>query len=215
MTDIRQLLDTITVNTQSSVRFEWDGEVYYVDPFQYPDEPHDASFVLVTHDHFDHFDPDSIAKVLGEYTLIVCPAAMEGQVKAAFPDVDVLSVVPEQFYEDGPMEVDTIPAYNLDKDFHPEAAGWVGYVFHLGDLRLYIAGDTDATEEARDVSADIAMIPIGGTYTMTPEEAADLINEIAPEVVIPTHYGTVVGNASDGETFAKLIDEGTQVVFKL
>ena len=135
--------------------------------------------------------------------------------KAVVGDHDILPVVPNEFYEDGPMEVDTIPSYNIDKDFHPEDAGWCGYVFHLGDLRLYVAGDTDDTDDARDVSADIAMIPVGGTYTMTPEEAADLTNEMAPEIVIPTHYGSIVGNQTDGETFAKLVDEGTQVVFKL
>ena len=113
------------------------------------------------------------------------------------------------------MEVVTVPAYNIDKDFHPEENGWVGYVFHLGDFRVYVAGDTDDTDEARDVAADVAIIPVGGTYTMTPEEAADLINEMAPEVAIPYHYGTVAGSADDGEKFAKLVEEGTQVVFKL
>ena len=215
MTDIQQLLDSITVNTQSSVRFEWDGEVYYVDPFQITDETHDAGFVLLTHDHFDHFDPESLVNIMNEYTLFVCPAPMEGKVKAVVGDHDILPVIPNEFYEDGPMEVDTIPSYNIDKDFHPEDAGWCGYVFHLGDLRLYVAGDTDDTDDARDVSADIALIPVGGTYTMTPEEAADLTNEMAPEIVIPTHYGSIVGNQTDGETFAKLVDEGTQVVFKL
>ncbi|MBQ8062567.1 MAG: MBL fold metallo-hydrolase [Clostridia bacterium] len=215
MNDIRQLVNSISVNTQSSIRIEWEGEVYYVDPIEITEAPHDAGFILLTHDHFDHFDPESIAKLTNEYTLIVCPVAMEAKVRAAVGKLDILTVVPGQFYEDGPLEVDTVPAYNIDKDFHPEEAGWVGYIFHLGDLRLYVSGDTDDTDEARDVSADIAMVPIGGTYTMTPEEAADLINEMAPEIVIPTHYGTGVGNASDGETFAALVDEGTEVVLKL
>ena len=74
--------------------------------------------------YFDHFDPDSIQKILGDYTLIVCPAPMEAQVHEKVPGVDTLAVVPDQFYEDGPMEVDTVPAYNIDKDFHPEEAGW-------------------------------------------------------------------------------------------
>lgn len=215
MTDIKILLDAITINTHSSIRFAWDDMVYYVDPFQITEEAHDADFVLFTHDHFDHFDPDSIEKIINEYTLFVCPAPMEAQVKAAVGSHDVIPVVPDEFYEDGPMEFDTVPAYNIDKDFHPEVAGWVGYVFHLGEFRLYIAGDTDATDEAKDVSADVAMIPVGGTYTMTPEEAAELINEMAPEVAIPTHYGTVAGSPDDGKTFAALVDEGTQVVFKL
>ncbi|MBR1704229.1 MAG: MBL fold metallo-hydrolase [Clostridia bacterium] len=215
MNDIRQLVNSISVNTQSSIRIEWEGEVYYVDPIEITEAPHDAGFILLTHDHFDHFDPESIAKLTNEYTLIVCPVGMEAKVRAAVGKLDILTVVPGQFYEDGPLEVDTVPAYNIDKDFHPEEAGWVGYIFHLGDLRLYVSGDTDDTDEARDVSADIAMVPIGGTYTMTPEEAADLINEMAPEIVIPTHYGTGVGNASDGETFAALVDEGTEVVLKL
>lgn len=215
MTDIQTLLDSITVNTQSSIRFEWDGEVYYVDPYLVSEERHDASFILFTHDHYDHYDPDSVRNLMGDYTLLVCPIAMEKTVRKEFPRADILTVAPEQFYEDGPMEVDTIPSYNIDKDFHPEVNGWCGYVFHLGDLRLFISGDTDDTDEIRDVSADIAMIPIGGTYTMTPEEAADAVNEMAPEVVIPTHYGSIVGKPEDGEAFAKLVEEGTKVVFKL
>lgn len=215
MTDIETLLNSITVNTQSSVRFEWDGEVYYVDPYLISDTPHDASFILLTHDHYDHFDPDSIKNILGQYTLIVCPEAMAGKVRKEVGRVDILTVVPDQFYEDGPMEVDTVPMYNIDKDFHPEVMGWVGYIFHLGDLRLYISGDTDDTDEAKDVSADIAMVPIGGTYTCDPEEAAELVNEIAPEIVIPTHYGSIVGKKEDADKFAALIDPGTQVVIKL
>ncbi len=215
MTDMQKLLDSITLNTHASVRIEWDGEVYYVDPYQISDEPHDAGFILITHDHFDHFDPPSVEKLRGEYTLLVCPESCVPAVKAAFPDMDILPVVPEQFYEDGPLEVDTVPAYNVDKDFHPEMNGWVGYVFHLGDFRVYVAGDTDDTDEARDVAADVAIIPVGGTYTMTAEQAADLINEMAPEVAIPYHYGTVAGSADDGKKFAALVDEGTRVVFKL
>lgn len=215
MTDMQKLLDSITLNTHASVRIEWDGEVFYVDPYQITEEPHDAGFILLTHDHYDHFEPASMEKLMNEYTLIVCPETMAVSVKEAFPNADLLTVVPEQFYEDGPLEVDTVPAYNVDKDFHPEENGWVGYIFHLGDFRVYVAGDTDDTDEARDVSADVALVPIGGTYTMTAEEAADLINEMAPEVAIPLHYGTVAGTPEDFDRFAKLVDPGTQVVKKV
>ena len=215
MTDMQKLLESITLNTHASVRIEWDGEVYYVDPYQIADEPHDAGFILLTHDHFDHFEPASMEKLMSEYTLIVCPESMQDAVMEAFPEADLLTVVPGEFYEDGPLEVDTVPAYNVDKDFHPEENGWVGYIFHLGDFRVYVAGDTDDTDEARDVSADVALVPIGGTYTMSPEEAAELINEMAPEVVIPYHYGSVAGSPDDADKFAALVDAGTQVVIKL
>ena len=101
------------------------------------------------------------------------------------------------------------------KPFHNRGAGWVGYIIRTSGKRIYIAGDTDATKEARAVKCDIALVPIGGTYTMDAKKAAELINEMQPEVAIPVHYGTVAGKPSDGEEFAKLVKAPVKVECKI
>ena len=81
---------------------------------------------------------------------------------------------------------------------------------NINSVIYYIAGDTDITEENRKVKCDVAFVPIGGTFTMTYSEAAELINEIKPQVVVPIHYGTIVGTQEDANKFAQLINQGTE-----
>ena len=88
---------------------------------------------------------------------------------------------------------------------------WVGYILSIDGKCIYIAGDTDETKEAKEVKCDIAMIPIGGTYTMDAKKAAELINIIKPEVAIPVHYGTVVGSPNDASVFKDLVKEPVKV----
>ena len=103
------------------------------------------------------------------------------------------------------IKFETIPAYNTNKTFHPKENGWVGYIITLDDIRYYIAGDTDITEENRKVKCDVAFVPVGGTYTMDFKEAAQLINEIQPKIAVPIHYGSVVGTKQDATDFIKLL----------
>ena len=81
--------------------------------------------------------------------------------------------------------------------------------------RIYIAGDTDATKEAKAVQCDIAIVPIGGTYTMDAVKAAELVNTIHPDIAVPVHYGSIVGKPSDGDVFAENVKSPIKVVFKL
>ena len=115
------------------------------------------------------------------------------------------TVLPGASYEFGGLKFETVAAYNLLKPFHPKSAGWVGYVLETDGLRIYIAGDTDATKEAKAVRCDVALVPIGGTYTMNAGKAAALVNEIRPETAIPTHYGGIVGKEEDAEAFAAFV----------
>ena len=111
--------------------------------------------------------------------------------------------------------IDAVPAYNKLKPFHPRRNGWLGYVLHVDGARIYVAGDTDALSENTKIQCDIAMVPIGGTYTMNAKEAASFVNELRPPVVIPTHYGSIVGKPSDVDEFAKRVDPQIEVVKKL
>ncbi len=208
------MLDSITVNTQSSIRIEGPKTIY-VDPYKRAEAPHDADIVLITHAHYDHFDEPSLRNVVNNDTLIVCPDSMRGSVEALGLGKDLLTMGTGSWEEAGDVTIEAVPAYNLNKNFHPKSNGWLGYVITMDGVRYYAAGDTDALPELGDVECDIAFVPIGGTYTMTAKEAAGLVNSIAPEIAIPIHYGTIVGKAADAETFRSALDSGIKTVMKV
>ena len=199
----------ITVNAQSSIRIGGD-QVLYFDPFRITDARKDADIVFITHPHFDHFSPADIARVCKPETVFIAPESMAAELKAAGITEPVLMKPGESKTISG-IAVETVPAYNISKQFHPKQNGWLGYIVTVGGKRIYAAGDTDATKEAAAVQCDIALIPIGGTYTMNPAEAAELVNRMRPQIVIPIHYGTIVGNPGDGAAFAKVVAPGITV----
>ena len=208
----------ITINTHSSIRLETKrGTVVYVDPYGFETEPHDADLILVTHTHFDHFSPEDIAKVRTPNTAFVMPATSMGDfMRAGYMNETAAFLVPGEHAMPVPgIEVETVPAYNVSKGFHPEDNSWLGYVIVVDDLRVYVAGDTDDLPENRSINCDIALVPVGGTYTMDAAEAAAFVNALAPVVAIPEHYGTVAGSPEDGKRFASMVDPSIEVVFKL
>ncbi len=210
------MTENIEVFVQNSIRIKSPLGMIYVDPFQMRESPKDAAFILITHDHYDHFSPEDIEKVSGDKTVLIVPEKMEGKAKQAADAVSkTVTVKPGESCETDGLEMETVPSYNILKPFHPKSAGWVGYILKIDGKRIYIAGDTDATKEAKDVKCDIALVPIGGTYTMDAKKAAELVNEMCPAVAIPVHYGSIVGKPSDGEVFAKNVKAPVQVEFKI
>lgn len=214
--EIQNMLENIRVNTQSSIRIAAPEGIVYLDPLEIGDAPHDADVVLITHNHGDHFSPSDIRKIAGADTVLVVPQKMEKQAQELRDAVgSVVTVRPGQALTVKGLALETVPAYNNIKPFHPQSAGWVGYILITDGIRIYAAGDTDATKDNRQVRCDIAMVPIGGTFTMNAKKAAELMNEIRPAVAIPIHYGSIVGSAADAETFARLIDPEIRVELKL
>jgi L-ascorbate metabolism protein UlaG (beta-lactamase superfamily) len=210
------MTENIEVFTQSSIRIKDGSRTIYIDPFQMREEPKDADYILITHDHYDHFSPEDIAKVSCSNTVLIVPERMLETAKQVSDLVEkIVAVKPGVYCEVTGLELETIPAYNILKPFHPKNAGWVGYILRIDGKRIYIAGDTDDTKECKAVRCDIALVPIGGTYTMDAKKAAELINTIRPEVAIPTHYGSIVGKPGDGETFAKYVKPPIRVEFKI
>lgn len=210
------MVDNIMVNTQSSTRIESRVGVIYADPLGINDDVHDADYILITHDHYDHFSPEDIEKVAKSDSILVVPERMQGKAQEVAGIVGRIETVkPGVYREMNGLEFETVPAYNILKAFHPKSAGWVGYILRIDGRRIYIAGDTDATKEAKEVKCDIALVPIGGTYTMDAKKAAELVNAIRPDVAIPTHYGSIVGKPSDGETFARFVKDPIKVEFKI
>lgn len=198
--------EKIKVFVQNSIRISTEKGNVYIDPFEMKEEPHDAAFILVTHDHFDHFSPESIVKVANTDTVLVVPKNMLGKAGEVSKYVsEVVTVNPGEKKVIKGLELETVASYNIEKPFHPKAAGWVGYVVIAEGERIYAAGDTDVTPEAKAVKCDVALVPVGGTYTMDAEAAAGLMNAIKPSVAIPVHYGKVVGTPNDGKIFAGLV----------
>ena len=210
------MVDNIEVNTQNSIRIASRVGIIYIDPLAINDEVHDADFILITHDHYDHFSPEDIRKVAKADSILVVPEKMvdkAGEVSDVVAKTE--TVKPGVYREINGLEFETVPAYNTLKPFHPKSAEWVGYVLRTDGNRIYIAGDTDATKEAKAVKCEIALVPIGGTYTMDAKKAAELVNIIRPDIAVPVHYGSIVGKASDGDVFAENVTSPVKVVFKI
>jgi len=182
----------------ASVKF-WAGDVViYVDPRNLSESPHDATLVLVTHTHGDHYQPADIAKVSGPETIFIAPADVvarqgTGQV-----------ILPGQTFQFDDVTVTAVPAYNTNKPNHPKSNNWVGFIVELAGKRIYVAGDTDLIPEMQTLGKiDVAFLPAGGTYTMNATEAAQAANIIKPTLAIPYHWGQNVGTLSDAQTFAQ------------
>ena len=205
------MLESIEILCHSCIKFN-KGEVIYFDPFKIEKNYNDADVIFITHDHYDHYSEEDIDKVIKEDTLIVAPEDLLTKLlKKGFERDNMVLVTPNQKYTVKGIEFQTIPAYNVNKQFHPKANEWVGYVLKIEGVTYYIAGDTDITEENKKVNCDVAFVPVGGTFTMDYKEAAELINEIKPKIAVPTHYGSIVGEKSDGISFSKLVSPEIEV----
>ena len=194
----------IEVLNHASVKIS-DGLVIYVDPYLVNKPYHDADYIFITHDHYDHYDEESINKVSKETTKIITPTCLENI-------NPYLVVEPNKEYNlDNKIYFETIPSYNLGKPYHPKEKNYVGFNILLKGKTYYIMGDTDITEEAKKVVTDTCFVPIGGTYTMDYQEAAKYINTIKPKVCVPIHYGKVAGNIKDADRFKKLVSKDIDV----
>ncbi len=178
--------------------FRIEGEkVVYTDPFKIK-EKDGADIILITHEHYDHCSPEDVKKIQGPETFIVAPSDCVSKLAG-----NVRGVRPGDRIEAAGVQIEVVPSYNKDKKFHPKDKGWVGYIFTILGKRIYLAGDTDYIPEMKDFRADIALLPVSGTYVMTAEEAVLAALDIHPEVAIPMHYGSIVGTEADARRFAE------------
>lgn len=195
------ILRKLTWLGHDAFRLEAGGKVIYLDPFRLAGNPAPADIICISHEHYDHCSPEDVAKIQQPQTVILTePQAakkLSGQVRCL--------KIGEQATL-GEITVEAVAAYNTNKKFHPQANRWLGFVVTVAGVRLYHAGDTDLIPEMAQIKADIALLPVSGTYTMTAEEAAQAAISIRPQVAIPMHYGGgVVGTAEDAARFAKLL----------
>ncbi len=199
--DVKQMVSNIHWLGHDSFRIKGDGLVIYIDPWQIEDGPK-ADLILITHDHRDHCSPADVAKVQREDSVIVTVAAaaakLSGQIQVVKPG-DELRVKG--------IPISAVPAYNVNKfrspgvPFHPRESGYVGFVVTVEGQRIYHAGDTDCIPEMGSINADIALLPVSGTYVMTADEAVEAAAIIKPQIAIPMHIGRGIGSLADAERF--------------
>ena len=189
--------------------FRIDGKTtIYLDPWNLRAGAPKADLILITHDHHDHCSPDDVAKISKEGTVVVTIAAAARQLKG-----DVHAVKAGDSLTVGDISIEVVPAYNVNKHFHPQSAGHVGFIFTVADKRIYHAGDTDVIPEMDSIQADIALLPVSGKYVMTADEAVQAAQKINPRVAIPMHYGAgVAGSIKDAKRFRDLLQGKVKVV---
>lgn len=193
------MLERFTWFKQAAYRWDGDGVSVYIDPWGVPEGAPQADAIFITHAHDDHFRPDEIERLQGPDTQIVAPRDIAAELSG-----NVQPVAPGDTFEAAGIKGQAVPAHNIVEerlDMHPKAKGWVGFVLQLGDASYYHAGDTDHLPELESLDAQVAFVPIGGTYTMDVPEAAGLVRAMSPQLAVPMHYGYIVGTVEDAERF--------------
>ena len=175
------------------------SKIIYLDPFELVGDLEPADVICITHEHHDHCSPEDVARIRREDTVVVAAENCRGML-----DGDVRYVKAGDTVTIGELTIEAIPAYNVSKKFHPREAGGVGYVLTVDGTTIYHAGDSDPIPEMEGLEVDIAMLPVSGVYVATADEAVEAANKIRPKLVIPMHYGSIVGSRADAERFKEL-----------
>jgi len=200
----------ITVHpvSHASVALSGGGKIIYADPVGEPamyESLPKPDLILITHEHGDHYNSDTLAALTGDNTSILTNPAVYDMLPA-----DLKAKAAAIGNGENAMPADTdiaaIPAYNTTADrlqYHPEGRD-NGYIVTLAGARIYIAGDTEDIPEMRALEGiDIAFVPMNLPYTMSVEQAADGVLAFAPKVIYPYHY-----RGSDLDQFKSLVDAG-------
>ena len=199
MTDIGEFAKKIHWLGHDGFRIDA-SKVIYFDPFQISGGP-TADIILVSHEHFDHCSLDDIKKIQGSNTVIVTEKDSASKLSG-----NVRIVKPGDKIEVNGVRIEAIPAYNVGKDFHPKANGWLGFIVEIDGVKVYHAGDTDFIPEMKDIDVDIALIPVSGVYVMTSDQAVEAAKAINPKLAIPMHYGAIVGDEKDALNFKEALE---------
>jgi L-ascorbate metabolism protein UlaG (beta-lactamase superfamily) len=185
------------------------SKVIYTDPFKLTKRDN-ADIVLLSHEHFDHLSLDDLNKVISPGTTIVAsPLCRDGLKKVKVKEIKFLD--PGGKFTAGKVEIEAVPAYNLNKFrepghvFHPKGEKRLGFVFQMDGTRVYFAGDTDFIPEMKTIKCDVALLPVSGTYVMTAEEAAEAAAAINPKIAVPMHYAAIVGSEAEAKKFKSLV----------
>jgi len=182
-----------------------------IDPFKV-EAARQADVILITHPHHDHCSVEDVARLAKPTTVIVTESESAEQLSAADLPGEIRVVKPGDSVTVSGIGIEAVPAYNLDKHFHPKEKQWLGFIVTIDGVRVYHAGDTDVIPEMDDLSVDIALLPVSGTYVMTAEEAVAAAKRIKPKTAIPMHYDSIVGTQADAVSFKEALTGICEIV---
>lgn len=178
----------------ATMRISFGDKEIYVDPVRqlgdrtvdYSSMPK-ADYILVTHEHKDHYDEEAIKALSKEGTKLITNA----RCAEMYGSGDVMANGVEMDLEEG-VKLEAVPAYNTTEghqQFHPKGRD-NGFILTLAGMRIYIAGDTEDIAEMDDIKdIEVAFLPCNQPYTMTPEQLVKAAETIKPKVLFPYHYG--------------------------
>ena len=187
-----------------------------IDPYKISSKE-EADIVLITHEHFDHLSREDLKKVVGPQTIAISMQKCSQEL-SILGLADVKIVKAGDILEVKGVTIEAVESYNINKFkepglvFHPREDGNLGFVIDFGGVRVYHSGDTDDIPEMADIKADIALLPVSGTYVMTPDEATKAVMKLEPKLAIPMHYGTIVGSEMDAQRFKDLAPCDVQIL---
>ncbi len=209
-----ELIDRIHRFGQSAIKIETNGKIIYFDPYMITEEDK-ADYVFITHSHYDHLSVDDLKKVATKDTRFFAPYdSVPKLVDAGYHKVTGIEPGFKEETED--FKIEAVPAYNVLKtNYHPKKNKWVGYILTIEGKKVYHAGDTERIPEMKDITCDIALLPLGQTYTMNSvEDAAETAIDVKAKIAIPFHYGLYEGTEEDSVKFRELLKDKVEVVIK-
>lgn len=190
------------------------SKVIYIDPYNIKEGLEKADLILITHSHYDHCSVADLQKIVKEGTKIIITADAQSKITRFEVPINIEIVEPGQELDFGGVRISVLSAYNTDKSFHPKDELWVSYLIKMDGVLIYHAGDTDIIPEMQKLTGYkqpgkefVALLPVGGRFTMTAEEAAEAAKIIKPSLAIPMHYGTIIGSEEDAKEFVELCEE--------
>lgn len=190
------------------------GRTIYIDPYNIKDGLEKADIILITHSHYDHCSFQDLEKIVKEGTKIVTTPDCQSKVARFSVPVKIELIEPGQEIEVSDVKILAVPAYNKETHFHSREEGWVGYVIKMDNIVIYHAGDTDVIPEMQKLTGYkqqgkefVALLPVGGRFTMSADEAAEAAKIIKPTLAIPMHWGSIVGGEEDAKEFVQLCGE--------
>ena len=195
----------------ASVYLEYDGQHIYIDPVGDLEPKTDfslfpkANILMITHEHFDHYDDMAMNKLVGARTAIYSNRVVRGKYTRGIGMKNGDSIVIAR-----DIKIWAVPAYNITEgreQYHPKGRD-NGYILELDGLRIYFAGDTEVIPEMADLKdIDIAFLPCNQPYTMTVEQLVKAAKMVNPRVLFPYHFG----DTSTGLIILKLNGSGIDV----
>ena len=188
----------------ASFCIETKGKTVYIDPYIIPKNPCKGDIILVTHEHYDHCELKNIRELRKPHTAVIASSQaakrIEGAAIARAGDLINLNGI----------HITAVNAYNIDKYFHKKGVG-LGFVIESDSKRIYHSGDTDFIPGMEGLeNIDVALMSVGGRYTMDYLEAARAVKTIKPRIAIPMHWGSIVGGGKDAKGFKKKVEEETE-----